>query len=351
MMMSNLPSQPFDHLVGREKWVERILTLLRDPKGPPIISLTGIGGIGKTAIAFEVGKRALQGDHFRDTLWESAKQYELLGTSLVANADRAITRESLINNLAMQLGRYEMLQLHPDERRLRLQYIFQHDPYLIIVDNIETVEDSQALIEEIAHLLNPSRAIITSRVRLNDKKHVREFQINRLSKPESIRFIREEAQAKGLSISATAKGDILRRIATATGGMPLAIKFFLAQIDAGLSVDEELQRLENAENEELLYRYIYFDLWSTLDIPAQKIMVAIPAFASSVPRFLLQPVAHVLDEDFEPAAGDLVKKSLVDRADHEDLQKRRYSMHQLTRHFVNSDLRQIWEAQKSASPK
>ena len=65
-----------------------------------------------------------------------------------------------------------------------------------------------------------------------------------------------------------------------------------------------------------------------------------------MPRSLLQPVAQVTTDEFEPAVDDLVKKSLVERTDHEDLQKRRYSVHQLTRHFINSDLRAVWEAQK-----
>lgn len=347
--MSNLPHQPFDQLIGRDKWVDHILSILRDPNGPPIISLTGIGGIGKTAIAFEVGQRAQQEGYFNDTLWESAKQYDLLGTSLVANPDITITKESLINSLAKQLGRYEMLQLHPDERRLRLQYILQHNPYLIIVDNLETVEDSQSLVEELSSLLKPSRSILTSRLRLNHNKRIREFRIKGLPETAAIKFIQKEAEMKGISTVAKAKRVTLKRISAATGGMPLAIKFFLAQVGAGLSIDEEVFRLENAENEELLYRYIYFDLWSTLAIPAQKMMVAIPAFASSVPRFLLQPVARVTDDQFETAADELIKKSLVERIDHEDILKRRYSVHQLTRHFINSDLKKVWETQKAAA--
>ena len=125
------------------------------------------------------------------------------------------------------------------------------------------------------------------------------------------------------------------------------MKFFLAQVEAGLSVEDELIRLESAENEETLYRYIYFDLWSTLSIPSQKILVAIPAFAASVPRFLLQPVGRVSDAEFEPAVTDLIKKSLVEKTENDDLQKCRYSVHQLTRNFVNSDLRAVWEAQKA----
>jgi hypothetical protein len=347
--MHNLPPKPYEQLIGRDDWVDRVLTTLHDSDAPPIIAITGIGGVGKTALAYEVARRVVEDSLFKDALWESAKQYELLGGTIVARPDAAITKESLLNSIARQLGRFEMLQLHPDERRLRLQYILQHTPYLIVVDNLETVEDSQALVEELADLLRPSRAILTSRVRLEPSEYVQEVHVQGLSESAVIEFLRQEAQEKSISPIAMAEEVVLKRIAEATGGIPLAMKFFIAQVSAGLSIDEELQRLEKAENEEILYRFIYFDLWSTLTIPSQKTLVAIPAFAASVPRFLLQPVARVTDDEFEPAADDLVRKSLVERTDHEDIQKRRYSVHQLTRHFVNSDLRAIWEAQKVAS--
>ncbi|CAG1012177.1 hypothetical protein ANRL4_04588 [Anaerolineae bacterium] len=345
--MDNLPPRPYDQLIGRGEWVGRVLKILRDSEAPPIIAITGIGGIGKTALAYEVAHRAVETSLFEDALWESAKQYELLGDTTVARPDAAITKESLLNSIARQLGRFEILQLHPDERRLRLQYILQHNPYLIVVDNLETVEDYQALVEELANLLKPSRAILTSRIRLEPSEHVQEFHVKGLSESAAIKFLRQEAQGKGISPIAMAEEIVFKRIVEATGGMPLAMKFFIAQVSAGLSIDEELQRLERSENEEALYRFIYFDLWSTLTSASQKILVAIPAFATSVPRFLLQPVARVTDDEFGPATDDLVRKSLVEQTDHEDTQKRRYSVHQLTRHFVNSDLREVWERQKA----
>lgn len=345
--MHNLPPKPYEQLIGRDEWVNRALNILRDPNAPPIVAITGIGGIGKTALAYEVAQRVVEDGLLKDALWESAKQYELLGGDIVARPDVAITKESLLNSIARQLGRFEMLQLHPDERRLRLQYILQHNPYLIVVDNLETIEEYQALVEELTNLLKLSRAILTSRIRLEPNEHIQGVHVKGLSESAAIEFLRQEAQEKSISPIAMAEDSALKRIAEATGGMPLAMKFFTAQVSAGLSIGEELQRLEKAENEEVLYRFIYFDLWSTLTIPSQKILVAIPAFAASVPRFLLQPVARVTDDEFEPAADDLVRKSLVEQTDHEDRQKRRYSVHQLTRRFVNSDLREVWEHQKA----
>jgi hypothetical protein len=347
MEMQNLPSKSYEQLIGRDKWVDRILRLLRDPGKPPILSINGMGGVGKTALAYEVARRAIENGFFQDVLWESAKQYDLLGNVIAARSDPDTTIENMLIGLARQLGRFEMLQLDPDERRLRLQYILQHTPYLIVIDNLETVEESQALVGELSNLLKPSRAILTSRIQC-DSKDVKDLHLEGFSQSIAITFLREVARSRGVEKIGGAKRDILKRITAVTGGIPLAMQFFVAQVEAGLSVDEELMHLESAENEEILYRYIYFDLWSTLKIPSQKILVAIPAFATTVPRFLLQPVARVSDEEFEPAVRDLIKKSLVHKLEQDDILRCRYSVHQLTRNFVNSDLRAVWEAQKAA---
>ena len=208
--MQNLPSKPYDQLIGRDEWVKRIIRVLRDLETSAIVSITGMGGVGKTALAYEVAHRAVEGGFFKDVLWESAKQYDLLGNTIVARPDPNITKENMLNSLARQLGRHEMLQLHPDERRLRLQYIFQHTPYLIVVDNLETVEDSDALVEELSSLLKPSRAILTSRIQ-GKFRNVKEFHIKGLSQTLAVRFLRTIAQTTGLSDIAMTKRTTLKR--------------------------------------------------------------------------------------------------------------------------------------------
>jgi hypothetical protein len=95
-----------------------------------------------------------------------------------------------------------------------------------------------------------------------------------------------------------------------------------------------------------LYKYIYMRLWFKLSVPAQKVLIAAAAFASSVARFMLQPVSKTSDDEFEIAIPELVRMSLVEPSDHLTAAERRYSIHSITRWFINSPLRELWEQQK-----
>src|SRR5690606_30272877 len=51
---NNLPPRSYEQLIGREEKVDEVLNILRSPDGKPVVMITGLGGIGKTALAHEV---------------------------------------------------------------------------------------------------------------------------------------------------------------------------------------------------------------------------------------------------------------------------------------------------------
>jgi len=64
---------------------------------------------------------------------------------------------------------------------------------------------------------------------------------------------------------------------------------------------------------------------------------------------MLQPVSKTTDEEFEAAVPELVRMSLIEPSDHPTAAKRRYSIHPITRWFINAPLREYWEWQKAGS--
>jgi hypothetical protein len=323
-----------------------------DPAAPSVIAITGLGGIGKTALAYEIVGRAVLEELFDGLVWESAKPEELEGRRIVQLIKApSLSIESLVSAIARQLGFDALLQLPPSEQYNRVRYILQTGSYLIVVDNLETVEAYEELARQLHGLLSPSqsrqpsRALLTSRERL-EIPYIYDHYIRGLSKPASMEFIEQEAHDRGATGILQAGLLLLGRIFEVTYGMPLAMKLMVSQFIAGIPLDTELDRLKGAKEEEL-YEFIYMRLWFKLSIPAQKILIATVAFASSVARFMLQPVSKVTDEEFEAAIPGLVRMSLIEPGDNLTAEQRRYSIHPITRWFIHAPLKELWEKQKT----
>lgn len=357
-VLNNLPARRYTRLVGRKPDIELVLDRLRNPESaePCVIAISGLGGIGKTALAYEVVERALLEDRFDGLVWESAKPEELEGPKIIQLASPpSLSFESLIVSIARQLGFDALVQLKPDELYDRLRALLQAGSYLIVVDNLETVVAYEVLARQLHALLSPSqssrpsRALLTSRERLIDIPYLYDHYIRGLSKPSSIEFMYQEATDRGALGLLQAGQELLDRIFEVTGGMPLAMKLIVSQFLVGIPLDTELERLKEVKEEKELYKYIYMRLWFKLSIPAQKVLISAAAFASSVARFMLQPVSKTSDDEFEVAIPQLVRMSLVEPTDHITAAQRRYSIHSITRWFINSPLRDIWEQQKANS--
>jgi len=353
-----LPPRRYTHLVGREKEISDILVRLCSPDNdaPAIVAITGLGGIGKTALAREVVERVLTEGVFEGLVWESAKPDELEADTLSVLDRPELTYESLLDAIARQLGLDVLSKLPSRELETRLRAILHTKSYLIVVDNLETVEAYRALARRLHDLLSPgmpgqpTRALLTSRERLVDLPYLFDYYINGLSKPDSRIFLRQEATDRNAVGLTNAAPGLLDEIFEITQGMPLAMKLVVSQYLLGIAVDTELERLKGAKEEEL-YRFLYLRLWFRLSVPAQKVLAAIAAFAASVARFMLQPVSKTRDDEFTAALVELARMSLVEPSDHATEAERRYSIHQMTRWFINSPLRSLWEQQRASTVK
>ena len=73
-----LKSTPPVHLIGVETELKPLLELLGSLGSPWLISLEGIGGIGKTALANALARDVALTGQFRDIAWVSAKQQDFL---------------------------------------------------------------------------------------------------------------------------------------------------------------------------------------------------------------------------------------------------------------------------------
>jgi len=262
-----------------------------------------------------------------------------------------LTFAALQNLIVTQLGLDHLRGLAPDQLERELRRTLRKSAYLIVVDNLETVDTSHELARNLHGLLGPAqrgiatRALLTSRERLLDVPYVFDYCLSGLDADASEAFIRSEAAERGAEALQQAPQALLHRIYDTTRGMPLAMKLIVSQFLAGIPVDTEIERLRNTTEEDL-YRFLYLELWHKLNLSAQHVLVAAGTFSSAASRSMLQTVSRTSDAEFETAITSLVRMSLIDASAHLEAIHRRYDLHPLTRWFVNGPLRSQWERER-----
>ena len=211
----NLP--PRREFIGREKEKARVHEALRSRSY--LASIDGIGGIGKTVLALEVAHeclRASKGEAPTDGIaafdgftWTTAK-------------DRDLTLNGLLDTVARTLEYPGIAQQPVEEKRDAVRKLLQQKPYLLIVDNFETITD-EGVRDFLLELPEPSKALITTREQ--KLRQVWAISLKGLEEPEALTLIR--STGKHLGLEAVEQGDdqVLRHLYEATGGAPLAIKW------------------------------------------------------------------------------------------------------------------------------
>lgn len=339
---TSLPStEPYYSLPQQDVQLQGVMGTLRDPKGRRIIAIDGLGGLGKTAMAVEIGRRCLQEGLFRRILGESAKQERLVGEKIEKQESATLSFDKLLDAIARQLGRWDIPTMKPEEKQATLQYSLQRNPYLIIVDNLETAENARSLVMELQNFVDGSRVIVTSRPQLG-LDFVYTLSLKGLDVVDSLVFLREEARSRNRPEILEAPDEKLWKIHEATGGAPLAMKLIVGQASA-LPLDVVLENLRQAKGESL-YRFIYLESWGLLSIEAQKLLIYMGTVVTTCAYRELASVDIAGDEEtLQQAIKETTQLSLLNTVQVAD--QMRYGVHQLTRHFVNSELSAIWKEQ------
>jgi LuxR family glucitol operon transcriptional activator len=265
----------------------------------------------------------------------------LAGDVIVQMREASLDFDSLVDTLARQLGRWELPTLRAEEKRTALAQILRQQRYLILIDNLETTENAYALVAQVSRLLNPSRALVTSRQQVRHN-FVRSFSLQGLDEVDSLFFLRTDAQQRGIPHLAEMPTEQLVPIHEMTGGAPLALKLVIAQAQF-LDLSLILQQFRQAGGN--LYPFIFRQSWLHLSPTAQRLLIYIGrTVVTTVGWEELNSVGIAANETLLLAAIDqLIAYSLLTVS--AGAGQKRYGIHQLTRQFVTSDLPEIWRAQ------
>jgi hypothetical protein len=196
---------------------------------------------------------------------------------------------------------------------------------LLIVDNLETVDD-ESVIEFLQELPAPTKAIITTRHRIDVAYPVR---LLGMKWEDSKTLIEQECLKKDVSLTEDQK----RKLHDRTGGVPLAIVWSIAEVGFGYSIDSVLARLGNPKGD--IAKFCFESVVGKIrNTDAHKLLLVLALCGNSGSREELGYVAGFADDLISRDEGlvELEKLSIVNKKGD------RFSILPLTREYAEYEL-------------
>ncbi|WP_406509449.1 ATP-binding protein [Streptomyces sp. NBC_00212] len=224
-MRSHLPAE-LNRFVGRDRELDRLDRLLGEAR---MVTVTGVGGVGKTRIALRAAAAAAEQERYCD------------GVRLIELS--ALNDPGLLDHAVVEaLGLTDHTARPP--RRLLLDHLADRQP-LLVIDGFEQLVDSCAeLLRELLRACPGLRVLAAGRLPLRiDGEQV--FTLAPMYDEDALRLFTERA-AGGRAGERPAEGheaaaaELCRRL----DGIPLALELAAGQLGT-LSVEQLLHRLDD----------------------------------------------------------------------------------------------------------
>jgi len=332
----NLPSRDRTDLIGRQFEIVRLLELLSPKHAAPLITVDGIGGVGKTALVLEVAYRCwkVSTDEeldqkvspFDAIIFVSAKQQYLTPDGIILRNEAKRTLRDIIREIASTLNRLDITYLESQDRFSIVYKALGGQRTLLIIDNLETMEDKQEIMAFLYDLPPPVKVVITTRERIPSFPPIR---LEQLSLNESLDLIQRESQEKEAGISEGQALKLYQRI----GGIPAALIYAIGQVAGGYSVETVLERVPKADSD--VARFCFEGSLGPLrGKAAHQLLMAMAMFPKPPIRGSLADTAGYKADPIvvEEGLAQLRKLSLVRE------NEGRYIMLPLTREYALSEL-------------
>jgi len=223
----NLPSPDFDEtgFLGRDKEIAQLLQLCRGPY--PVISILGVGGIGKSALAIKVGYDILDLPDcpFDSVVWCSSKTMQLTPSRIVTMKEAISDSLKMLQTVSATIS--GVVSANPVDELLEYLREFR---ILIILDNLETVLDDR-IRDFLARLPTGSKVLITSRIGIGAFDFP--FKLEELSRSESVQLLRAVAKSRGVENLVKTDNKQLDIYCSRLKHNPGYIKWFVSAVQVG----------------------------------------------------------------------------------------------------------------------
>lgn len=334
--LHNLPVRCHTAFIGSELDLTKLLKLLTADNPASLISIEGVGGIGKTTLVLETAhrcrlatqNRAVPGvPTFDAIIFVSAKSQHFLGSMLAPRLKIESNLQDIFRTIFRTL---DLLDSIPPEFNQQVEIVracLAQQQTLLIIDNFETLQDQEYVLSFLSELPSTVKVVLTSRVRLGVGTAI---FLGCLSFEDSLSLIQHFAQEKDVLISP----DEAQKLYQQSGGLPLAIAYGMGQIAAyGVMPEGTSAYLVGTSSH--FMQYCFAEAVQQIQGQAAYfLLMTMALFPQSVSHEALEFVAfgNVAPRDIEAGLATLYKLSLVES------RHRYYDLHSLTRHYVSAEL-------------
>lgn len=229
--INNLPSPPNLFFTGRKAYLEQLDELLKENKSVAItqtVSISGLGGIGKTQLALEYAHRSYRNNTYRAIFWVDAAEITTIETSYILLAHILALPEKDDNETDYIVKAVK-------------QWLEDHTNWLLIMDNADDLHLARSYfpVTHQGHILLTTRSQIVGNIS-------RQIEIDKMESEEGLLFLLRRSHIiqdeTGLNTVSIDTRHAAQQLVELLGGHALALNQAGAYIEeTGVSCSEYIK--------------------------------------------------------------------------------------------------------------
>ena len=303
--IDSLPRPEYTEFVGRENYIQEAIKQLVEGRSY-IISIGGIGGVGKSALTLEIAKRCKENKLFDFILWVSAKKKRLAILGIEDITPQITSFEDMLNKFLGDLGFTEYEKYKVDEKKKKLYDLLKGTKALLVVDNFETIEDKE-IFNFLKDLPVPAKALVTTRKAVGEVERI--IVLEAFSQAETDKLLEVELSSRAYQ---QVKKEDAKKIHDATGGIPLAIKIIIGWLVQGESINSITEKIKKGDKTKIL-EFCFSETYDKLLSESAKTVFCT---MSTIPfewanRKQVEIASNISGDELDDALAQLVQLSLL----------------------------------------
>lgn len=336
LLPNNVPIPDYEYeggFVGREEYVKKLTSELLGERHS-VITISGAGGVGKTALALKIIQTLLiSGKHnFDGIVWLSAKENMLSYLGIEDIEPTVKNYEQLLDTILSVMG-FESYDELIEQKEQDIETLFElFGCILIVIDNLETITDER-IFNFILDAHPKTKCLITSRKGLGQVE--RRFELKQLKEKEAVHLFRLIAKDKNIDSLVSLDDEILNQYVKKVSCYPLAIKWVIGNVAMGKDINEIIDSINETTSD--ISNFCFDQIYNDLNANTKRILCTLSFFDEPTSAGVLKYVVNLEQNEFDDGISDLILVSLVIPEQYKDEQNgitRKFGLLPLTRGYI-----------------